>query len=315
MTAAFNTRLNNKAEGAIVIIMQRLHEADLVGHVLEKESWRVLSIPAIAPEDCDYRTGTHPDQVHRRRAGELLHPAREPHTEIEVARRTLGTLNFAAQYQQSPSPAEGHVIKRDWIVRYDQLPREFDLKIASWDTASTLKETSDWSVGSVWGAVGQRFYLLDVVRGRLESPDLGHRMVALAREHQVDATLVEDTELGRAIVQDLRRNNRLFAILNPVRFDKMARLLAQAARFESGQVHLPREAAWLGAYESELLAFPMGRHDDQVDSTSQALHYLTAKAQPRGIRPQGSPRPARAARPSRASLRRPMNLDDIYDGG
>ena len=147
-------------------------------------------------------------------------------------------------------------------------------------------------MGSVWGAVGQQFYLLDVVRGRLEAPDLGHRMVALAREHQVDATLVEDTELGRAIVQDLRRNNRLFPILNPVRFDKMARLLAQAARFEAGQVHLPREAAWLGAYESELLAFPMGRHDDQVDSTSQALHYLTAKTQVRG----DAPRAARALR-------------------
>ena len=309
------TRLNNKAEGAIVIIMQRLHEDDLVGHVLEKENWRVLSIPAIAPEDCDYRIGDHPHQVYRRRAGEVLHPAREPQEMLELARRTLGTLNFSAQYQQSPVPAEGNAIKRDWIRRYDELPHEFDLKVASWDTASTLKETADWSVGSVWGAVGQQFYLLDVVRARLEAPDLGHRMVALAREHQVDVTLVEETELGRAIAQDLRRNNRLFPILNPVRFDKEARLLAQAARFESGQVHLPREAPWLGAYETELLAFPMGRHDDQVDSTSQALHYLTARTQTRGQRPQGRPRPQRRPRPTRGALRRPMNLEDIYDGG
>jgi predicted phage terminase large subunit-like protein len=229
---------------------------------------------------------------------------------LELARRTLGTLNFSAQYQQSPVPAEGNAIRRDWIRRYEELPGEFDLKVASWDTASTLKETSDWSVGTVWGAVGQQFYLLDVMRARLEAPDLGHRMVMLAREHQVDVTLVEDTELGRAIAQDLRRNGRLFPILNPVRFDKEARLLAQAARFESGQVHLPREAPWLGSYETELLAFPMGRHDDQVDSTSQALHYLTARTQVRRERPHRL-RPSRAERSSRLGLRPTITLDEL----
>ena len=296
------TRLNNKAEGAIVIVMQRLHEDDLVGHVMEKEDWRVLSIPAIAPEDTVYRLGDHPEDVYRRRTGEVLQPSREPRELLEVARRTLGTLNFSAQYLQDPLPAQGNIIKRDWIRRYDRLPESFDCKVASWDTASTTTETADWSVGTVWGAVGQDFYLIDVLRSRLEVPELRHRMVALAHEHDVNLTLVEDTELGRSVSQDLRRSGLLAPVLNPVRFSKEARFLAQSARFEAGQVYLPREASWLPASESELLAFPTGRHDDQVDSTSQALHWLTARTPVRRERPSGRPRPAGRPRPFRRSL-------------
>ena len=89
--------------------------------------------------------------------------------------------------------------------------------------------------------------------------------------------MIEDTELGRAVAQDLRQTRRLRPILQRPFFDKEARLLAQAAKFEAGQVHLPRRAPWLGAYEHELLSFPNGRHDDQVDSTSQALLWFTAR--------------------------------------
>jgi predicted phage terminase large subunit-like protein len=126
-------------------------------------------------------------------------------------------------------------------------------------------------------------------------------MIDLARVHQVDVTLVEETELGRAVTQDLRRTGQLYPVLQGVRFDKETRLLAQAARFEAGQVHLPRDVSWLGAYMSELLAFPMGRHDDQVDSTSMALHYLTARTPVHRERPSGRPRPRGRPRPSRLS--------------
>jgi len=171
--------------------------------------------------------------------------------------------------------------------------------IASWDTTSTIGETSDWSVGSVWGAIGQEFYLLDEIRGRWESPELRRRMVDVAKSHAVDATLVEDTELGRALAQDLRRTGQLFPLLQQARYNKTARLLAQAARFEAGQVYLPRSAGWLADYLSELLAFPAGRNDDQVDSTSQALKYLTARTPVDRPRPQSIVRPkSLRARPS-----------------
>jgi predicted phage terminase large subunit-like protein len=292
------SRLNDRVNGAIVIVMQRLHQDDLVGHVLDKEDWEVLSIPAIAPEDCTYRIGSKPNAVYRRQAGEVLHPQREPQAWLEAAKRNLGTLNFSAQYQQNPMPAEGNAIKRDWIRSYDRRPNEFELKIVSWDTASTLEESSDWSVGTVWGAVGQQYYLLDVVRGRFESPELRRRIIDLSVQYQADATLIEDTELGRALSQDLRRTGELFPMLQRARFDKLARLLSQAARFEAGQVFLPREAPWLSSYLSELLAFPTGRHDDQVDATSQALKHLTALTPAIRERPQRVERPAALCRPA-----------------
>lgn len=292
------SRLNDRKNGAIVIVMQRLHEDDLVGHVLEKEDWEVLSIPAIAPEDCSYRTGEGKRALYQRRRGEIMHAGRDTFADLEAIKRNLGSLNFSAQYQQNPLPAEGQIIKRDWLYYYDDRPAEFDLKVASWDTASTQAEHSDWSVGMVWGAVGQTYYLVDVVRGRWEAPELRRRMIDLSRKHAVDATLIENTELGRALSQDLRRTGTLYPRLQAPRFDKQARLMAQAARFEAGQVFLPREASWLADYLGELLAFPLARNDDQVDATSQALKYLTAKTPTIRERPQRVVRPQGRARPS-----------------
>lgn len=124
---------------------------------------------------------------------------------------------------------------------------------------------------------GLDYYLLDVIRARLEVPDLRHKILQTHREWQADATLIEDTELGRAIAQDLRRAGDLRAILIKPYHEKRARLEAQSVRFECGQVHVPPEAPWLGVYLGELLAFPTAKHDDQVGATSQALDWLTAR--------------------------------------
>ena len=145
------TRLNDKVRGAIVIVMQRLHEDDLVGHVLRKEGWEVVAIPAIETEDRDYRIGPEPEDVYHRRAGEVLLPEREPREVLGLLRRNMGSLSFSAQYQQEPLPLEGNYFKRRWIQYYDEAPAAFELVVASWDTASTDSETSDYSVCTVWG--------------------------------------------------------------------------------------------------------------------------------------------------------------------
>ena len=271
-------RLNQKGTGAIVLIMQRLHEDDLVGHVLGKEDWEVISLPAIASERSSFALSARPGDRYIREAGEELHAAREPLEVLEAVRRAQGSLVFEAQYQQRPTPAGGAVIKRDWLRWSDEPPESFDRRVVSWDTASTLGEASDFSVGTVWGAVGTDYHLLDVIRGRFEMPELRRRVQELSEFHSAHATLIENTELGRALAQDLRASANFRSILRPAQFDKEARLLAQSARFEAGQVHLPREATWLGPYVEELLSFPHGRHDDQVDSTSQALAYLTDRS-------------------------------------
>lgn len=306
------TRLNQKTRGAIIIVMQRLHEDDLVGHVLPKEEWEVLSIPAIETEDREYRIGSDRRDVYRRREGELLYPEREPQEVLDQARRNLGSMSFSAQYQQNPMPAEGNVIKREWLRYYDAAP-SFDLVMASWDTASTLEESADYSVGSVWGLKGAEIYLLDVIRGRLEVPDLRRRIVEIHQQFDVDATLIENTDIGRAILQELRRHAACRPIMWRPHFDKQARLLAQSPKFEAGHVLLPREAPWLAAYVSELLAFPNSSHDDQVDSTSQALNWLSQKiafrahrTRPNPPRPQGDGSRPNPPRPrTRQVLRRP----------
>ena len=278
------SRLNDKAKGAIVIVMQRLHADDLCGHLRDREpdAWEVVELPAIAVRDEGFSLSDGVDDIYLRSRGEVLQPGREPLDVLEGLRRQLGALTFSAQYQQAPVPAEGNVIRRDWLRSYtdDEVPETFERIVASWDTASTLGEASDWSVGTVWGVIGLDYYLLDVVRDRLEAPELRRAIVSLSRHWGAAATLIEDTELGRALNQDLRRTGALSTLLRRSRYDKEARLLAQTARFEAGQVHLPSEAPWLADYIAELLAFPNGRHDDQVDSTSQALDYLTTRAVP-----------------------------------
>lgn len=290
------TRLNDKGRGSIVIVMQRLHEDDLVGHVTGKEAWEISAIPAIAADDQDYRTGPAPHEVYRRRAGEVIDPQREDRAVLDQVRRTLGSMNFAAQYQQDPVPQDGNAIRREWLRYYEVVP-QLDLVMASWDTASTLGETSDYSVGTVWGLKGSDIYLLDVIRGRFEVPDLRRRIEATADAHGAHATLIEETDIGRAILQEMRLHSHVRPILWRVRFDKEARLLGQAPKFEAGQVLLPREAPWLAEYVGELLAFPNGTHDDQVDSTSQALGWLSRRiaagippVRPNPTRPAGAVR-------------------------
>jgi hypothetical protein len=162
-----STRLNNKLTGAIILVMQRLHQDDLCGHVLNREEWALSLIPAIATDDVVYRIGLRPDDVYHRREGQLIQVCREDEATLVSQRRLLGSMSFEAQYQQNPVPPDGNAIRRDWLRHYD-CPPTLDLVMTSWDTASTLGEASDFSVGTVWGIRGSDIYLLDPVRWRFE---------------------------------------------------------------------------------------------------------------------------------------------------
>ena len=114
------SRLNDKQHGRIILIMQRLHEDDLVGHVLAQEDWEVVSFPAIAEKDEEHVVDTAYGRFqHVRRAGELLHPERESRETLDQIRRTMTEYNFAGQYQQTPAPLGGGIIKEASFKRYD----------------------------------------------------------------------------------------------------------------------------------------------------------------------------------------------------
>ena len=253
--------------------------------------WTKLIIPAVEDVDRTYRIGPRPGDLYHRRAGEVLLPDREPQHVLDEMRAAIGSMNYAAQYDQDPIPPGGNVIQREWLRFYDDEPEDFERLIASWDTASTIGPDSSYSVGLLWGQAGPDFYLLDLMRERLETPALRRLIVECDEAWSPHETHVEDTELGRSLVQDIRRTSAMrINLFSPI-FSKEARLLAQSSRFEAGHVHLPSERSWLRAYVDELLAAPFGKYWDQVDATSQALHVLTARAS--RDRPRERPNPVR----------------------
>jgi predicted phage terminase large subunit-like protein len=271
------SRLNDKRSGAIVIIMQRLHEDDLVGHVLAQEAWEVLSFPAIAEADEVHRIETiWGPQCFRRRQGEALHPAREPRDTLERIRRSVGEYNFAGQYQQSPAPAGGGLVKTEWFKRYreDERPERFERIVQSWDTANKATELSDFSVCTTWGVKGKDLYLLSVFRRRLEYPALKRAVRDQQNLFAANVVLIEDKASGTQLIQELIADGCQAVTRYEPDCDKTMRMHAQTALIENGFVHIPETAPWLAEYLHEMSVFPKGKHDDQVDSTAQFLDWF-----------------------------------------
>ena len=186
--------------------MQRLHEDDLVGHVLGQEAWEVLSFPAIAEADEVHAIETiWGGQCFTRRLGEALHPAREPLSVLQNIRRTMGEYNFAGQYQQSPAPLGGGLVKAEWFKRYDERQRAepFERVVQSWDTANKATELSDFSVCTTWGIKGKNVCLLGLLRQRLEYPAL--KRAVREQQHLYHATeiVIEDKASGTQLIQEL----------------------------------------------------------------------------------------------------------------
>jgi predicted phage terminase large subunit-like protein len=274
------SRLNDKERGAIVLVAQRLHEDDLAGKLLSDGGWQHLDLPAIAEEDQDIPIG--PGVVHHRKKGEALHPEREPIEVLEKIKSEMGSLAFAAQYQQRPVPVEGNLVKRDWILRYETAPnREPGVRvIQSWDVASTTGDTNDWSVCTTWAAARRNYFLLDVWRGRLEFPRLKQKLIDLALDYRPHTILIERAGPGLHLIQEFQANPAN-GVPMPIGIkpegDKVDRMAAQSARFEAGQVFLPREAPWLSDFLHEILGFPHARNDDQIDSVSQFLNWIESR--------------------------------------
>ncbi len=254
--------------GAVIIILTRWSEDDLVGRLLEEEGekWDVISLPAEAEEDND---------LLGRKIGEPLWPERGYDKEwLTEKKKEVGSQTWASLYQQRPSPLGGSVIKRDWFNYYNALPNHFDEIIQSWDCTFKDADTSDFVVGQVWGKIGADKYLIDMVRDRMGIVGTIQAIRNLSAKYpDAHVKLVEDKANGTAVIEMLKQE--IYGII-PVQPEggKMARLQAVAPQIEAGNVYIPAPTlhAWVHDFVEEVVTFPSYKWDDIVDSMSQALY-------------------------------------------
>jgi predicted phage terminase large subunit-like protein len=297
------SRFNDPAHGRTIVVGQRLHEEDIVGHLLQNGSdWHHICLPAIAERDEIIPLSR--GQVWLRRIGDVLHPAHMPTSELEERRRESGPRIFGAQYQQNPCVADGSMIRLGWFGRFEeQPPRSFFHRIVqSWDLAYTTGPKSDFSVGMTWGYRAGKWYLLDLIRARMEYPDVKARVQAWHRQWKADALVIEGSSIGVALHHELRQENLPGILRAPTpRGSKIERLAACTARLATGNYLLPASAPWLQDFEAELVAFPEGGYDDQVDAFSQFMEF--AFDNDRWIKQtyDSTGRPDRIQRPERRS--------------
>lgn len=273
-TRTLMSRLNEKAAGEVIVVMQRLHLDDLTGHLLAKGGWEHLAFPAIAPRDTPV---TLPSGNFLWRAGEALQ-RREPLSVLSDLKQQLGLPTFNANYQQQPDPEEGNDLKRDWLKWYNvpPEPQPGDQIVQSCDTAMKATATSDYSVLLTFRVRnGNQFYLIDVQRGRFEFSELCTLVKRQARQYTPKALLVEGHALGVPLIADLKRSGLNCVIEIRPTTDKRSRMRGETPKLEAGSLILPKAAPWLDEFLQEYLTFPSGKYDDQVDALSQFLTWVT----------------------------------------
>lgn len=286
--AVLSSRLNDKRAGARVLIMQRLHGADLAGALLDRPGVRrcILSteyVPDALAHPLDprgnpdaYRRTFGRDYTGPTGEGALLFPSRFDAPTVARAKVALGARHYAAQEQQRPIVSAGSVFKRAAFRRYPNDPQRFavDEVLISVDCTFRASDSSDYVVFTAWGRVGAKRYLLDVERDRMTYTETRARLIRFrAKWSRATAILVEAKANGDALIDDLAAVIPGIIPYDPGNLSKEARAELAAVYVEAGNVYLPdaRYVPGVVDFEAELIAFPNGLHDDQVDSTSQAL--------------------------------------------
>jgi predicted phage terminase large subunit-like protein len=271
------TRLSDQVSGAFVIVMQRLAELDLTGHLMAKNpgEWTHIRMPMEAEEDESWAFPIS-GRVVQRKKGELLWPDRFPRQVVDSLKRDMGSWAYAAQYQQRPTPLEGGIIKRSWLQFYRELPAGLDQQIQSWDLAFKDSASSSFVVGQVWGRKRADMFLLDEVRARMDFPTTVNAIRSLsAKWPNTHTKLVEDKANGPAVIASLKHE---ITGLIPVKADisKEARLSAASPAFEAGNVYLPDPTicSWIHDWIQEVCAAPRAAFWDRADACSQAINRL-----------------------------------------
>ncbi|MDA3843111.1 MAG: phage terminase large subunit [Candidatus Kapabacteria bacterium] len=279
----FNSTAYTRLEpaGTIVIIMTRWHEDDLCGRLLKKqaendrptdvdEQWHIINLPAIADSN----------DILGRDRGEALWSSRFPLDRLMNIKNSIGSYWFSALYQQSPSPQGGGIFKRKNFKYFTDNPDCFILKdavgsiiskdrctvYAVVDLAVTVKSNSDYTVILVFCVDANRnIYVIDIIRERLEGADHLNLIQSVYDRHRPLIIGIESVQYQLSLIQSALRQGLPVSELRPDK-DKLSRALPIAAKCETGSVYFKEAAHWLNCFESELLSFPNGAHDDQVDT-------------------------------------------------
>lgn len=267
----FSSRLNNKKTGAIVLVMQRLHEEDLCGHLLKnaQKNWELLKLPVTTDEHIRYNISNN---CYSYLKDTELHSDLYNKDILNKIREEMGRDNFAAQYMQTPISISHSILNYNDISWYDKIDQQPNYIIQSWDTAIKTSENSDWSVCSTWAIIGKNYYLLDLLRKKLAYPELKHRVKDLHKKFNPKLILIEDQGSGQSIIQDLRSEGIQSIIAIKPKFDKITRFASIVPLFQASIVKLPKYLD--NSALKELTSFPNTTHDDVVDSVSQFLGYM-----------------------------------------
>jgi predicted phage terminase large subunit-like protein len=270
-SAGLRTRL--MPDGKICVLHTRWHQRDLIGRLIKDsamneggDTYETFEFPAILNEGTENEKSIWPEQW-----------------SIESLQQTRASMHhimwqWYAQYQQNPTAAEAAIIKRDWIRWWTKDdPPKIDFMVQAFDTALTTKERSDFSVCHTWGVWEneedgtQNVILLNKVKGKYEFPELKAMAHDQYKVWEPDSVIVEAKASGQPLIDEMRRSGIFVQDFSPGKGqDKIARLNAVADMFASGHVWFP-ENAWAAATVEEILAFPAGEHDDEVDTMTLAL--------------------------------------------
>lgn len=279
-----STRGNNPKTVARVIVMQRVHENDLTGHVLERGTYEHLCLPAEYEPDHPFRRVTSIGfEDPRRKEGELLSPLRFGEKEIEDLKTEMASaLKVAGQLQQRPAPREGAMFKAEWFRSVPEPPAVVSSRVRAWDKAAATADSNDWTVGVLMSRTPEGIFTIeDVVRGRWTPAERDRIIRNTAENDGPEVRVWGEQEPGSAGVSDVEAFRRLlvgFAVnVERPTGDKVMRAEPLAAQFEAGNVRIVADCQGRKALEAEFLTFPAGRFDDQVDACSLAFNKLAAK--------------------------------------
>lgn len=294
---SLSTRLNDPKTGAYVVIMQRLSELDLSGHILEQNvgQWTHLCLPM------EYEPRRHcvtklPWSDPRTEEGELLAKDRFGPGELAELKARLGPYGAAGQLQQLPVPRGGGIIKTQWWNIWPPHGEKFlpdgrpaqplqypkmDFVLAALDTAQTEKEENDPSALTVWGIWTNEFglpqvMLMEAWAERMDFHHLMEKLILTCRKRSVDRLIVENKNIGLTVVQEINRlvrTEEFSCFAEPIQGDKVARAHSCVPVFSAGLVWTP-ERRWARAVVDECASLPKGKHDDLADSTTLAIKHL-----------------------------------------